>query len=110
MPDTAQFPVIFGLLKGLLEPFESHFVVKENTDAAYYLETHLIEQYKKPLMFSAIYIKKQYVSYHLFPVYMRPDLITTLSQPLQKRMQGKACFNFAKGLMLTAGAKRLGQQ
>ena len=39
---------------------------------------------------------KSYVSYYLMPVYASPELAATLSPELQKRMQGKACFNFTK--------------
>jgi hypothetical protein len=41
-------------------------------------------------------IKKNYVSYHLVPLYVRPGLLDNLSPTLRKRMQGKACFNFTK--------------
>jgi hypothetical protein len=37
---------------------------------------------------------KSYVSFHLIPVYMFPDLLKGLSPALEKRMQGKSCFNF----------------
>jgi hypothetical protein len=48
----------------------------------------------RPLFVAAVQTRKNYVSYHLMPVYMRPDLLKTLSPRLTKRMQGKACFNF----------------
>ncbi len=37
---------------------------------------------------------KNYVSFHLFPVYMFPDLLDGISEELKARMQGKSCFNF----------------
>ena len=37
---------------------------------------------------------KRYVSYYLMPVYGSPALRATVSPKLEKRMQGKACFNF----------------
>ena len=49
---------------------------------------------KKPLFFAAAQIKKNYVSYHLMPIYVFPELITDLSPSLRQRMQGKSCFNF----------------
>ena len=39
---------------------------------------------------------KRYVSFYLMPVYASPELLASLSPELRKRMQGKACFNFAK--------------
>jgi len=41
-------------------------------------------------------IKKNYVSYHLMPVYAFPELLESVSPELKKRMQGKSCFNFSK--------------
>ena len=45
-------------------------------------------------MFAAVRKGKSYVSFHLFPVYMFPELLHGLSPALKKRMQGKSCFNF----------------
>ena len=52
------------------------------------------EKYKKELWFGGVQIKKNYVSYHLMPVYMYSDLVKEISPELKKRMQGKSCFNF----------------
>ena len=62
----------------------------------YYLNTPYTEKYKKELFFGAAQIKKNYVSYHLMPVYMFPDLLEDVSPELRARMQGKSCFNFKK--------------
>ena len=39
---------------------------------------------------------KNYVSYHLMPVYMNGVWQKRISPELKKRMQGKACFNFSE--------------
>jgi len=46
------------------------------------------------MYFGSVQIKKNYVSFHLMPVYAFPDLLNNCSAALKKRMQGKACFNF----------------
>ena len=46
------------------------------------------------MWFGAVQIKKNYVSYHLMPIYAFPELLDGLSPELKKRMQGKSCFNF----------------
>jgi hypothetical protein len=70
---------------------------------------------KQPLFFASIAINKNYVSFHVFPVYMYPDLLDKVGD-LKKRMQGKSCFNFRKlteeqvaGMraLVEAGHKRL---
>lgn len=51
-------------------------------------------QHPTPGMFGMVAIKKQYVSYHLMPIYHHPELLEGMSDGLRKRMQGKSCFNF----------------
>src|SRR5258708_3220196 len=47
----------------------------------------------KPMFFAGIRMGKNYVSFHLMPVYCCPEL-NRMSPALKKRMQGKASFNF----------------
>ena len=44
--------------------------------------------------FGTVTIKKSYAAYHLIPLYDHPDLAADLSPTLEKRRQGKTCFNF----------------
>jgi hypothetical protein len=94
MANKADFEATFERLKAILQPFEPHLVVVTNTPGNYYLDTPYTEQYQKALMFGAAHIKKNYVSYYLFPIYMCPTLLDGMSAKLKKRMQGKSCFNF----------------
>lgn len=95
MKPSEQFQTVYGRLKQLLEPYESHMEVKANNGESYYLDTRYVNPKNKlPLFFGAVTIKKNYVSYHLMPVYVYPELLDTLSPDLKKRMQGKSCFNF----------------
>jgi hypothetical protein len=48
------------------------------------------------LFFGAVKIGKRYVSFHLMPVYVNPELLDGMSPELRKRMQGKSCFNFTR--------------
>lgn len=48
----------------------------------------------RPLFVAGVLVRKNYVSYHLMPVYAMPALVKTLSPALRKQMHGKACFNF----------------
>jgi len=52
------------------------------------------KQYPNGLWFVGTRVGKAYVSFHLVPIYMCPDLQKLISPRLKKRMQGKACFNF----------------
>lgn len=83
---------IFSTLKNMLKPYEPDFQVKRDEADNYYLET--VKADGTPEMFAAVQIKKSYVSFHLFPVYLDPALLDEISDALRKRMQGKSCFNF----------------
>jgi hypothetical protein len=48
----------------------------------------------RPLFIASLQVGKNYVSYHLMPLYMNPTLQAAVSPALRKRMQGKSCFNF----------------
>jgi hypothetical protein len=96
MANQADFPLVFNRLKQVLQPVVSHLVVKEDTDDNYYLIAPPSPNRPKEVFFGAVQVKKNYVSYHLLPVYMFPHLLEGMSEPLKKRMQGKACFNFTK--------------
>jgi hypothetical protein len=61
------------------------------------LKTPWVEPGKKePAWFGAVQLKKNYISCHLMPLYALPVLREAIAPDLQKRMQGKSCFNFKK--------------
>jgi hypothetical protein len=91
------FTDIFTRLKSIMRDYESDLEVKADTPENYSLDTkHILEHNKQHLFFGAVQIKKNYVSYHLMPVYGCPELLQAISPNLKKRMQGKSCFNFKK--------------
>ena len=51
---------------------------------------------KDAAWFGVLQLKKNYVSLHLMPLYALPSLRRKVSPELQRRMQGKSCFNFKK--------------
>jgi hypothetical protein len=94
MTTREDFHAVFEQLKAILQKYESRLVVTQNEPEGYSLNTPFTEKYAKPVFFGAVQVKKNYVSYHLMPVYMFPDLLDGISGDLKKRMQGKSCFNF----------------
>jgi hypothetical protein len=94
MPKNQDFEAVFERLKDILQPYEANLIVQGSVPGNYCLNVPYVEKYKKELMFGAAQINKNYVSFHLFPVYMYPDLLDGISPALKKRMQGKSCFNF----------------
>lgn len=96
MPRPNTFPEMFTVLREVLAPFAPHLHVTVDSDDAYSLDARSSDQYPNGLFFGAVQIKKNYVSFHLMPVYVFPDLLDGISLDLRKRMQGKSCFNFAR--------------
>ena len=96
MPKEKDFNQVFQDLKGVMQPYEKDLVLKTDQLSRYYLDTHYVRDDGYVLMFGGVEIKKNYVSYHLMPVYAHLELLESLSPELKKRMQGKSCFNFTK--------------
>ena len=90
----ANLTSVFVELKAIMAPYAAQLDAKKDDDTELYVDTKHIQKNKKPLFFGATQIKKAYVSYHLMPVYVKPELLAGLSNELKKRMQGKSCFNF----------------
>jgi hypothetical protein len=93
--NTSVFPVVFERLKAILTPYAPRMVTVKDDKTWYYLDTKFTGKNKKPIMFAAVRVGKNYVSFYLMSVYAHPKAQAAMSPELMKRMQGKACFNFA---------------
>lgn len=93
-PAAADFSETFAALQKLLRPYARRMVVKYDGPGIYYLETRSVPKYGTEVFFGAVKTGKRYVSYHLMPVYIFPELLKGVSPALKQRMQGKSCFNF----------------
>jgi hypothetical protein len=91
MQDTSS---VFEHLRSILAPYGERMDVTTNTDSHYYVNTRHVQKNKTPLFFGAVQVKKGGVSYHLMPVYVRPELLASVSPELRSKMQGKSCFSF----------------
>jgi hypothetical protein len=92
--DKPDFAAIFSALRGMLESFQPEIATQTDKPGDYHTEIPGLFHRKKPLYFAGIRTGKNYVSYHLLPVYYNPDLNKRISPELKKRKQGMACFNF----------------
>lgn len=106
MPDLQP---VYDELRRRLSVHEDDFEVTDNlTDAnvaggrkvearspgTYLLLGAPSDAYPDGVMFASVNLGKRYVSYHLMSIYADPD--TTISPELDKRRQGKTCFNFTR--------------
>ena len=92
-----EFPSVFAELRSLMLEAAPGMVITDDTPTTFTLKTPWIEaRTKQPAWFGWIAIKKSYVAYHLMPLYALPTLHDAVSPSLEKRKQGKTCFNFKK--------------
>jgi hypothetical protein len=94
MRSDERFREVFTALKAILKKHEKKLVVVTDDDDHYYLDSPIRRKDGKSICFGAARIGKNYVSFHLMPVYGCPELIKSMSPELKKHMQGKSCFNF----------------
>jgi hypothetical protein len=94
--DDARATALFDQLASIFAPFRPPLIAKREEPGDLYLETPPSSAYPSGVYFGAVKIGKRYVSFHLMPVYVHPDLLEGMSPELRRRMQGKSCFNFTR--------------
>jgi hypothetical protein len=96
MPKTTRgFAETFAALRAILEPHAKRMTVTVDEPGHYQLASPtMTDRAGRPLFCASVQINKNYVSYHLMPVYSNKALLDSLPVSLKKRMQGKSCFNF----------------
>ena len=94
MPVNTEFATVFAALRAILAAHKDRLKITQDTAIGFSTDALRLRYKGNPVMFAAVRIGKNYVSFHLLPVYMNPRLQQTISPELKKRMQGKACFNF----------------
>jgi len=89
---------VFASLKAVFSRVAKHLALKTDTQTEYALVGKSPSPFPQhrghPIDFGSIRVGKSYVSLHLMPLYMCPELNQSISPGLKKRMQGKTCFNF----------------
>jgi hypothetical protein len=92
-PTDRRFGDTYDRLRALLNPYDEHLDVRRDGEAGY--ESWCTGEFRgREVFFAGVREGTAYVSFHFFPVYTQPDLLTGIDPALRKRMQGKSCFNF----------------
>ena len=91
MPD---FTDVFASLRTIMDPYAEALERTVDQGDELSVDTAHVMPNGSPLWFGGVQVKKRYVSFHLMPVYVNPELLSDVSPELRKRMQGKSCFNF----------------
>jgi hypothetical protein len=90
----SQLASVFAALREIIKPYAATLETTTDTDTELSVNTRHVQENGKPLFFGAVLVKKNFISYHLMPVYVEPKLLNDVSPALRTRMQGKSCFNF----------------
>jgi len=93
MPDL-DFAAVYRALRQVMLDNAGDQLVSEDTPGSLILRTHALDAKGQPGWFGTVTTKKNYVAYHLIPLYDQPELAEGVSGALAKRRQGKTCFNF----------------
>jgi hypothetical protein len=92
---VAHFAAVHDRLRAILLARRGDLVVTKDGPAGVTIEVPGLEG--KPWGYVAgTRVGKSYVSYYLMPVYASTELSASVSPALQRRKQGKACFNFTR--------------
>ena len=89
----ADFAAVHARLRDILLPYGADYSITRDGPSGMALEVPGLEG--KPWGYVAgTRVGKSYVSFYLMPVYASAELGGSISPALQKRRQGKSCFNF----------------
>ncbi len=77
-----EFEAAFQGLRKILKPYDTKLRVTKDNPGDYMSESKSLRYQGKPVMFSGI-TSKSYVAFHLFPVYIFPDLLHGISPELK---------------------------
>jgi hypothetical protein len=90
---VGEYEAVHERLKGILRSHADGLVISNDGPEGMALEVPGLEG--KPWGYVAgTRLGKRYVSFYLMPVYASPELAASISPELQRRKQGKSCFNF----------------
>ena len=90
MPDStthSEFADIFSRSREILLAHSRSLVLVRDEPGDIYLNTAHQMKNGQPLFFGAAAIRKRYVSFHLMPVYVFPELLHSIPTQLERRRQ-----------------------
>jgi hypothetical protein len=91
---SPEFEQVFERLRTILKAHAGAMTIDNRSPKSFSLVGGKHPKHKTPMPIAWIEVGKNYVSYHLMPIYGCPKLLDNFSPKLKARMQGKSCFNF----------------
>ena len=96
MASDDEFQALFDRFKAMLAPYAERMHVSADTPGFYGVDMAPESERTPATWFAGTRLGKRYVSYYLMPIYVQPSLADDVSPALQKRRQGKSCFNLTR--------------
>ena len=98
--ERESFDLIFFKLKAILQSFSPPFKITGNSEKSIDLyttkEAELLGRKYPSVYFAGVKIKKGFVGFYYFPIYMYPELLEKFPPELKKCLKGKTCFHIKK--------------
>ncbi|WP_226637653.1 hypothetical protein [Brevundimonas poindexterae] len=85
---------VFEALRALMLHHSDGLDVRRDQPGDLVVRTRQPDAKGQPGWFGTVTARKSYVAFHLPPLYDHPALAEALSDELERRRQGKTCFNF----------------
>jgi hypothetical protein len=95
-PVDKQTREAFEALKGILKKHVPPLQVLQERPASYSVHSKVLGPDGKPYWFGGAAMRKEEVSFYLFPVYVEPALLNGVSPALRKKMEGKSSFSIER--------------
>ena len=94
-PNRDDTQAVYAALRNMLMRHAARLRLVSDRPGEITFEAGFAPEWNKILFFGAAAMRKSYVSYYLFPVYVFPELLDTVSPQLRARLDGtRSCFNF----------------
>ena len=91
---SAQGAALFVALRKILRAHEASLVVARDQPGEYELATRALGANGKPLFFGGVRTSRSHTTFHLAALATSPELAEAIGEPLRKRMEGNASFQF----------------
>jgi hypothetical protein len=96
-PNRDDTQAAYAALRNMLMRHAARLRLVSDRPGEITFEAGFAPEWNKILFFGAAAVRKSYVSYYLFPVYVFPELLDGLSPQLKARLDGtRSCFNFVR--------------
>lgn len=92
----ARLTTVFERLKAIMASYAGNLVIRSDSATLFEIDTRRLQPNGKSMPFGAIRIRREYVSYHLTPILVSPQLLAEVSKYLRSHIRDEATFAFTR--------------